>query len=84
MMQNGLGESYWDAQGVEIEACAILAHFRRHSKIFDGLQIFECTSLFSKIGCSGLAKSIFKRRLLIGSIFARRLEVEESQKAVWF
>ena len=22
MMQNGLGESFWDAHGVEIEACA--------------------------------------------------------------
>ena len=44
MMQNGLGESFWDAHGVEIGACAIFDNFRRSSQsleIFENLVIFE-------------------------------------------
>ena len=33
MMQNGLGESFWDAHGVEIGACAIFEHFAPSGKI---------------------------------------------------
>ena len=29
MMQNAVNESFWDAQGVEIEACANSEHFYR-------------------------------------------------------
>ena len=47
-MQNGLGESFWDAHGVEIGACAIYDNFRR-SKILK----FGRASNKWKIGCSG-------------------------------
>ena len=33
MMQNGLGESFWDAHGVEIGPCAIFEHFAPSGKI---------------------------------------------------
>ena len=38
VMRNGLGESFWDAHGVEIVACAVVDNFRRFAKI---LEIFE-------------------------------------------
>ena len=37
MMQNAVNESFWDAHGVEIGACAIFDNFRR-SKIFENLE----------------------------------------------
>ena len=41
-----MNESFWDAQNVEIEACAIFESFRRSSNI---LEIFENLTIFEKI-----------------------------------
>ena len=47
MMQNGLGESFWDGLGVEIEACA---NFKRKLGIRD---IFPVPGKNHGTGCSG-------------------------------
>ena len=48
MMQNGIGENFWDAHGVEIGACAIFNIFRIRNHFPDPEVLF-------RIGCSGSA-----------------------------
>ena len=46
---NGVNESFWDAQGVEIGTMAIFADLPK----FQMIQILSNVILFSKIGCTG-------------------------------
>ena len=66
MMQNGLNESFWDGLGVEIEACA---NFKRKLGIRDFFPVpgkNHGTEKFSRIGCSGLVKSMINDEIVTG------------------
>ena len=64
-MQNGLGESFWDAHGVEIGACANFIDFPGIREIFPVPGKNHGTENFSRIGCSGVPTAMPKAMLEI-------------------
>ena len=60
MMQNGLGESFWDAHGVEIGAGAIFGHFAPSDKI-DGTGKKMTESILWAQGVEIEACAVFKK-----------------------